>query len=163
MINAADTAMGRDLTSSFLDEISLSYSSHELGGCFLSGPLAYYTHRVGRGGVQAHIGIGYPRVCFGVMPVDEIGRSNDTDSSAGQQDLTSSQRAMLRQVVTALLKAAKDISFYPRNSPVIAQSLEHVISVLQKVVAMSDHVVFGVQQDQFLVILLVLELKNSSS
>jgi len=96
-------------------------------------------------------GTGYPRVCFGVSPVDEISRSNETDSSVGQQGLTSSQLATLRQFVTALLKAAKDISFYPCNSPVIAQSLDQVISVLQNVVAMADPVVFGVQQNQCLV------------
>jgi len=68
-----------------------------------------------------------------------------------QQGLIASQRAALRRLITALLKIAKDITFYPDNSPVIAQSLAQVTSVLEEIVAIADPVVFEVQQNQFLV------------
>jgi len=83
--------------------------------------------------------------------VEQTSHSGELPSSVEQQGLVVSQRAALRRLITALLKIAKDITFYPSNSPVIAQSLDRVTSALHEVSVIADPVVFEVQQDQFVV------------
>jgi len=82
--------------------------------------------------------------------MEETSHTGEAGSPEKQEGLSASQRAALRQLITALLKIAKDIGFYPGNSPVIAQSLDRVTSVLHEVSEIADPVVFEVQQDQFL-------------
>jgi len=83
--------------------------------------------------------------------VDESTQPDKTDRSAPQDGINASERAALRLIITGLLKTAKDITFYPANSPVIEQSLDRAVSLVTDASAIMDPIVFEVGQHEFTV------------
>ncbi len=83
--------------------------------------------------------------------MDSIG-DLDTGRTGSRDDLASSRvRRELHRVITTLLKAQKDIRFYPPNSPVIDESLENAVAAIRSVYRSVSPVVFEVRQRQFFV------------